>query len=84
MKLKFLTSLAVLAAMSLTVNAQNLKVQPEFWYSGFKDNSLQLLVYGDDVSRCHATVTAANTTLVSEERVANSNYLFLNFKVGTP
>ena len=84
MKLKFLTSLAVLAAMSLTANAQNLKVQPEFWYSGFKDNSLQLLVYGDNVSRCHATVIAANTTLVSEERVANSNYLFLNFKVGTP
>ena len=68
--------------MSLTANAQELKVQPEFWYSGFKDDNLQLLVYGDNVSRCHATVTANGTRLLGEERVANKNYLFLDLKVG--
>lgn len=84
MKLNFLTTLAFATAMSLNANAQNLKVQPEFWYSGFEDNSLQLLVYGDNIGRYKATINAANTTLVSEERVANGNYLFLNFKVGKP
>ncbi len=74
--------ISVLAAMSLTANAQELKVQPEFWYSGFKDDNLQLLVYGDNVSRCHATVTANGTRLLGEERVANKNYLFLDLKVG--
>lgn len=68
--------------MSLTANAQELKVQPEFWYSGFKDDNLQLLVYGDNVSRCHATVTANGTRLLGETRVANGNYLFLDLKVG--
>ncbi|MBQ2098011.1 MAG: glycoside hydrolase family 13 protein [Bacteroidales bacterium] len=84
MKLNFLTTLAFATGISLTANAQNLKVQPEFWYSGFEDNSLQLLVYGDNIGRYKATINAANTTLVSEERVANGNYLFLNFKVGKP
>lgn len=71
-------------AMSLISNAQDLKVQPEFWYSGFQDNTLQLLVHGDNISRYKASINAANTALVSEHRVENPNYLFLNFKVGQP
>ena len=60
MKLNFLTTLAFSAAVSLNLNAQNLKVQPEFWYSGFKNPEVQVLIYGENISRSKATITAAN------------------------
>nr|MCR5453822.1 cyclomaltodextrinase N-terminal domain-containing protein [Bacteroidales bacterium] len=84
MKQKTTFLLACAAAMAINAGAQDLKVQPEFWYSGFKDNNLQVLVYGENISRYKASVNSTNTTLVSEQRVANANYLFLNLKVGKP
>ena len=81
MKTKFLT--ALLAASALNVSAQNLKVQPEFWYSGFKNPEVQVLIYGENVSRSKATITAKETKLLSEQRVQNKNYLFLNLKAGS-
>ena len=83
MKLNFLTTLAFSAAVSLNLNAQNLKVQPEFWYSGFKNPEVQVLIYGENISRSKATITASNTQLIGEQRVKNPNYLFLNLKAGS-
>lgn len=81
MQNKFLT--ALLAATALNVSAQNLKVQPEFWYSGFKNPEVQVLIYGENISRSKATITASNTQLISQQRVKNPNYLFLNLKAGS-
>ncbi len=68
-------------ASALGASAQNLTVQPEFWYSGFKDNNLQLLIHGENISRYKASVNTPAATLSSEQRVQNPNYLFLNMKI---
>mgnify|MGYP002226495760 FL=1 len=45
----FLSLLLALFASS-TLSADNLKIEPAFWWSGMKNPELQLMVYGKDIA----------------------------------
>ncbi|MGD8346317.1 MAG: glycoside hydrolase family 13 protein [Lysobacterales bacterium] len=53
------------------------RVEPPFWWTGFKETSLQLLVYGEDISRYTPAVDHAGVTIQRVETVDSPNYLFL-------
>ena len=44
----FLSLLLALFASS-TLSADNLKIEPAFWWSGMKNPELQMMVYGKDI-----------------------------------
>ena len=52
-------------------------MQPASWWSGMKNPSLQLLVYGDGVGRCQASLTSQGIRVDSIVRPANPNYLII-------
>ena len=59
------------------------RVEPPFWWTGMKDGSLQIMLYGKDLGK--ATVSLGKykgVTLSQTQRVQSPNYLFLTVEVG--
>ena len=60
------------------------RVEPPFWWTGFKNPNLQLLVYGKGIAGSSVSLTAANKTGVvisAVHKVKNPDYLFLDLKI---
>ena len=58
------------------------KVEPPFWWTGFKNTDLQLLVYGKNIASTTVTVDYPGVVLKKINKVENPNYLFLDLTIG--
>lgn len=54
------------------------RVEPPFWWTGFKNNNLQLLVHGKNIASTAVTVDYPGLILKKVHKVENPNYLFLD------
>jgi len=63
------------ALLSQRINIE--RVEPEFWWTGFKHSELQLLVYGDDIGTSRVSVDYPGVSLQKIISVENPNYLFV-------
>lgn len=52
-------------------------IEPEFWWTGFKETELQLLVYGENIGNSRAELDYGGVELRQMISVENPNYLFL-------
>ena len=59
-----------------------LRVEPPFWWTGFKETELQLMVHGDNISAFRPTVDYPGVTLQRVVEVKSPNYLFVYLDVG--
>lgn len=57
------------------------RVEPAFWWQGFEQTGLQLLVYGDRVSGLAPAVDHPGIRIDRIERVDSPNYLFVYLKI---
>lgn len=57
------------------------RVEPPFWWTGFKETQLQLLVYADDISVYSATIDYPGVSIERVEKVRSPNYLFLYLNI---
>jgi glycosidase len=79
MKRKILILLIVLL-MPLTACAGEAtidRVEPPFWWTGFKETQLQLMVYGNDISMYTPSIDHPGISIERVEKVRSPNYLFL-------
>ena len=60
-----------------------LRVEPPFWWTGFKETGLQLMVHGENISTFTPTLDYPGVTIQRVERVKSPNYLFVYLDVGT-
>jgi len=84
MNKKILTLLFVLL-MPVTACAEPAtidRVEPPFWWTGFKETGLQLLVYGNDISMYTPSVDHPGVSIERVEKVKSPNYLFLYLNIG--
>lgn len=54
------------------------RVEPMFWWAGMKSPELQLMVYGEDISKADVELSYPGVKLESVSKVQNPNYLFVN------
>jgi len=71
----------MLLICSLSYSQQIERIEPPFWWEGFKNTSLQLLVYGENISKFDFNIKSDIVELVSVEKAENPNYIFLNIEV---
>lgn len=76
----FLSLLLALFATGI-VNAESLKVEPAFWWSGMKNPELQLMVYGKDIAGYRPTVNYPGVYLKSTVTLESPNYLLMYLDV---
>ncbi len=81
-------SIVALLVFAFEGNAQRGKivfdrVEPPFWWTEMKDNSLQILLYskGTDLSSCTVEMKYPGVTLGEVTKVENPHYLFVNLTV---
>ncbi len=54
------------------------RVEPPFWWTGFKHPELQLMIHGKEIASTTVTVNYPGLTLKKVHKVSNPNYLFLD------
>ncbi len=75
----------LLCIFSVTANGQNQaisKVEPENWWLGMENQSLQILLYGDNITHLRPKINHLGVTINKTVTVENPNYLFLYLTVG--
>jgi glycosidase len=77
MRQKFILLLLLLPLSAFAGEATISRLEPPFWWTGFRETRLQLLVYGQDISRYAPAVEHPGVSIVRTERVQNPDYLFL-------
>lgn len=82
--MKNLLALAFLAASLFTADAFNVeKIDPPFWWTGMKDNSLQLQIHGKDIKNADFSVDYPGVTIDSVARLDGSdNWQFVYLNIG--
>jgi glycosidase len=71
------TLILALPLQACAAGANIERVEPPFWWTGFKETSLQLLVYGEGISAFDPVIQYDGVTIERVERVVSPNYLFL-------
>jgi neopullulanase len=74
----FLLTFLFIPIFSQAKPAEELRVEPPFWWAGMKYDKLQLLIHGKDISGLKAVVSYNGVTIQDQVSVENPNYLFLN------
>lgn len=57
------------------------RVEPPNWWAGMKNSSLQLLVYGKNISLTTPVINYSGIEIKSVSRLESSNYLFVNLNL---
>ena len=60
-----------------------LRVEPPFWWTGFKETGLQLMVHGENISEFSPVIDYPAVTIQQVVRVKSPNYLFVYLDVGS-
>jgi glycosidase len=63
-------------AVSQDINLQ--RVEPPFWWTGFKETQLQLMIYGKNIARTSININYPGVVLKKTNKTENPNYLFLD------
>ena len=80
--LKRITLLFILLPISLLAQEVALtRVEPPFWWTGFKKADLQLMVYGKNIALARISVDYPGFTVKKINKVVNPDYLFLDMTI---
>lgn len=81
------TALSLLLFFTLfALQAQHVKIEPAFWWSGMQKPELQLMVYGENIAAYKASITSKNVYLKEAVTLESPNYqlLYLDISESTP
>ncbi|OJW17479.1 glycoside hydrolase family 13 protein [Mucilaginibacter sp. 44-25] len=80
-KLKITLALLLLSQYVLAQLPALERVEPAFWWVGFKNPKVQLIVHGDKIGASQASLNYAGVKLTAVHKVENTNYLFLDLAI---
>ena len=59
------------------------RVEPPFWWTGFKETQLQLMIYGNNISTTSININYPGVTVKKVNRTKNPNYLFVDLEISS-
>jgi glycosidase len=59
------------------------RVEPPFWWTGFEDGELQVMLYGNNISLLTPTTEYPGISISRVVRVENANYLFVYLDIAS-
>ena len=65
----------------LTSFAQVDRIEPLNWWVGMNNPNVQLLIYGNNISKKTVRIDYPGVELIKQQQVENPNYLFLDLKI---
>ena len=73
----FATIASSVAAFTMMAAPQIDIVDPPYWWTGMENDTLQIMIHGDDIRDCHVNVDYPGVKLLDVARLDNPNYQFL-------
>jgi glycosidase len=80
MKRLVLFTFAIILSFMTTAQSLN-RIEPPNWWAGMRNQDLQVLVYGNDISKAEVDLSYPGVSVVSIDKVENPNYLFINLRI---
>ena len=74
---KFLTLLAAATVFSANAAPEISRLEPEFWFAGMKNSSLQIMVYGKNIRSTNCDVHYPGIKVDSVVRLDNQDYMLV-------
>ncbi|MFI5171982.1 MAG: glycoside hydrolase family 13 protein [Chitinophagales bacterium] len=69
----------ILILIGTSISAQEVKqICPPNWWTGMQDSSLQIMIYGDNISAFDFKINYPGITVLSVSKVENPNYIFVD------
>ncbi|HUR31827.1 MAG TPA: glycoside hydrolase family 13 protein [Saprospiraceae bacterium] len=84
MKFKILSIIVLTTTLSIGQNQSKqviLRVDPPNWWVGMADSSLQIMIYGPEISSFDINLKYPGVELIKTTRVENPNYIFIDLVV---
>ena len=78
-----LLALCIALGSGTTLGSEIERVEPPFWWQGFQETELQLMIYGDGIGATEPAVDHPGVTIARVERVDSPNYLVVYLDIGT-
>ncbi len=78
---KILSLIIAVATIASVAKAQNIKIEPHFWWSGMQESELQLMVYGENISSYKAEVESSNVRIIESVTLDSPNYQIIYLDV---
>ena len=79
---RFLTSVLLVLTLVAQATAGPIeRIEPPFWWQGFKHTELQLMAHGDDIGTFDVSIDHSGVSLQRVDRVDSENYLFLYLNI---
>lgn len=78
--------LLILFITTVAIQAQQIKIDPAFWWSDMEENELQLMVYGENIADYTPTLSTKNVTIKETVRLTSPNYqlIYLDISNSSP
>lgn len=73
----FATLASSIAAFSMMAAPQINIVDPPYWWVGMENDTLQIMLHGEDIRDCHVNIDYPGVKLLDVARLDNPNYQFL-------
>lgn len=73
----------LLLCFSISILAQVKRIEPGNWWIGMKNQSLQLLVYGEKIGETSPSVSYPGVTIKKTHQADNKNYLFIDLTISS-
>lgn len=83
MKKTFLFLVALITMMSVDAKSKALiqRLEPTFWWTEMKNNQLQLMLYGNSISKAEISINYPGVSIARKELTDNTNYIFLYLSI---
>ena len=82
---KVLVIIVVFLTFTQTISAQKLadleRVEPSFWWVGFKNHQLQLIIHGNQIALRDVHLNYSGVSVANVQKAENPNYLFLTLLI---
>lgn len=70
------------SALDQTLKAEQLRVEPEFWWADMVNPTLELMLHGDNIGSLQASLlTHSNINIIEQSTTENPNYLFIKLSL---
>ncbi len=76
--LKIILTLSAFLIASISFAYDIKRIEPPFWWAGFQNKELQLMVYGDNISKLNPKVSYKGIQITKVHKVNSPNYLFID------